>query len=404
MARLALRFGLGAAVVMPVMSVYSFAAVFGSGGGGGASVVPMAARRQGGVDYSLLGGRGFGSIKSFGREAAEFALQGKVPEVSHDGYEVATFAGDQTSPVGELSVRLERAAALACRWRVGEASIRGNRHRALLFPPSNVAPIRPRAPCVLPLGGCFWGTELHFQRQDGVIATCVGYTQGTMDAPTYGEVCTPFSSRRMSSPQDLSLAVLSSSLTPWSNVLSSRPVDRPCAGHWPTHPPGNSADPLPTVSAQSLVFLKVAPRRPPTVGAPPSPPSLLPTPPRPPPPPAISPNPLLFFQFHHQPPSTRPPSFPTPPQVCSGRSGHTEAVQLLFDPKRTSYRSLCDTLLSTIDPTVLNRVGADVGTQYRHGIYFHSRKQQKARPPVPAPARPAEPDLFFVSRIPDRTP
>jgi hypothetical protein len=85
-----LRFKLGAAAVMPVMSVCSFAAAFG--GGGGANALPVAGRRR--VDYALLGGRGFGSIKSFGREAADFALQDKVPEVSHDGDEVATFAGD----------------------------------------------------------------------------------------------------------------------------------------------------------------------------------------------------------------------------------------------------------------------------------------------------------------------
>jgi hypothetical protein len=111
-----LRFGLGAAAVMPVMSVYSFASTFGSGGGGsGASILPVAARRQGGVDYALLGGRGFGSIQSFGREAAELALQGKVPGVSHDGFEVATIAGDQQLRVQKLGARRVRATMLACR-------------------------------------------------------------------------------------------------------------------------------------------------------------------------------------------------------------------------------------------------------------------------------------------------
>ena len=39
-------------------------------------------------------------------------------------------------------------------------------------------------------GGCFWGTELHYQRIPGVVATCVGYTQGRVERPTYGEICT----------------------------------------------------------------------------------------------------------------------------------------------------------------------------------------------------------------------
>lgn len=68
---------------------------------------------------------------SYAREAGERALAGEVAAVSKDGrYEVATFAG-----------------------------------------------------------GCFWGTELHFQRVPGVIATCVGYTQGEVEAPTYEQVC-----------------------------------------------------------------------------------------------------------------------------------------------------------------------------------------------------------------------
>ena len=99
-------------------------------------------------------------------------------------------------------------------------------------------------------GGCFWGTELHFQRIPGVIATCVGYTQGSVDKPTYE-------------------------------------------------------------------------------------------------------------------------------QVCSGFTGHTEGIQLIYDPKVCSYERLLTKLFQTIDPTLLNRVGNDRGTQYRHGVYFHTDEQRE---------------------------
>jgi peptide-methionine (S)-S-oxide reductase len=142
------------------------------------------------VDYAKLDGR---EVDSLACEAGEWALAGVVPTVDKEGrYEVATFAG-----------------------------------------------------------GCFWGTELHYQRVPGVIATAVGYTQGRVVKPTYE-------------------------------------------------------------------------------------------------------------------------------QVCSGSSGHTEGIQLLFDPAVCSYESLCEKLLSTIDPTARNRVGNDAGTQYRHGIYTHTDAQRES--------------------------
>lgn len=129
-------------------------------------------------------------VNSLSSQAAEWALAGVVPTASKYGdYEVATFAG-----------------------------------------------------------GCFWGTELHFQRIPGVIATCVGYTQGRVEKPSYGE-------------------------------------------------------------------------------------------------------------------------------VCGGTTGHTEGLQLIFDPSVVTYAKLCDKLLSTIDSTAMNRVGNDIGTQYRHGIYPHTDMQ-----------------------------
>ena len=153
---------------------------------------------------SLAQGFGFGkkdyydalddlAVASLARDAGEWALAGVVPTRSKDEqYEVATFAG-----------------------------------------------------------GCFWGTELHFQRLPGVVATCVGYTQGGVDKPSYA-------------------------------------------------------------------------------------------------------------------------------QVCTGGTGHTEGLQITYDPAEISFDSLCEKLLATVDSTALNRVGGDRGTQYRHGIYFHSPAQEAA--------------------------
>ena len=141
-------------------------------------------------DYNSLRGL----PDSFGYEAGEHALAGMVRETSKDGLALATFAG-----------------------------------------------------------GCFWGTELHYMRMPGVVATCVGYTQGNLEQPTYAE-------------------------------------------------------------------------------------------------------------------------------VCSGSSGHTEACQIVYDPAVCSYEALCAKLFETIDPTVRNRVGNDVGTQYRTGIYT-VRPANALRPP-----------------------
>jgi len=143
------------------------------------------------IDYASLEGL----PTSYAFEAGERAVAGEVSALSKDGrYEVATFAG-----------------------------------------------------------GCFWGTELHFQRIPGVVATCVGYTQGSVEAPSYE-------------------------------------------------------------------------------------------------------------------------------QTCSGTTGHTEATQLIYDPEVCRYEQLCETLFKTIAPdaTALNRKGNDRGTQYRHGIYYHTPAQAEA--------------------------
>lgn len=68
--------------------------------------------------------------------------------------------------------------------------------------------------------------------------------------------------------------------------------------------------------------------------------------------------------------------YPTYKQVCSEETGHTEAVLLIYDPDAVSYARLADLFFDRIpDPTMLNRVGRDRGTQYRTGMYAHSEDQ-----------------------------
>ncbi len=68
---------------------------------------------------------------------------------------------------------------------------------------------------------------------------------------------------------------------------------------------------------------------------------------------------------------------PTYRQVCGGTTGHAEVVQVNFDPQVVSFREILEIFFTIHDPTTLNRQGADVGTQYRSAIFYHSPEQKE---------------------------
>ncbi|MGH2664808.1 peptide-methionine (S)-S-oxide reductase MsrA [Flavobacterium sp.] len=68
---------------------------------------------------------------------------------------------------------------------------------------------------------------------------------------------------------------------------------------------------------------------------------------------------------------------PSYDEVCSGYSGHAEAIQIVFDPTKITYGELLEVFFATHDPTTINRQGADVGTQYRSEVFATNEKQKE---------------------------
>jgi peptide-methionine (S)-S-oxide reductase len=69
---------------------------------------------------------------------------------------------------------------------------------------------------------------------------------------------------------------------------------------------------------------------------------------------------------------------PTYEQVCGGRTGHAECIQVTFDPEKVSYTELLELFFLSHDPTTLNRQGADMGTQYRSAVFYDGEQQREA--------------------------
>lgn len=95
---------------------------------------------------------------------------------------------------------------------------------------------------------------------------------------------------------------------------------------------------------------------------------------------------------------------PTYTQVCSGSTGHTEAVQMTYNPEEVSYQELVQLFYKGHDATTLNRQKGDAGTQYRSGIYTHDQEQlqiaEAAKATVPGAVTEIKPlDVFYPAEV-----
>ena len=69
---------------------------------------------------------------------------------------------------------------------------------------------------------------------------------------------------------------------------------------------------------------------------------------------------------------------PSYQEVCAGTTGHAEVVRVTFDPREVSFKEILEVFFTIHDPTTLNRQGADVGTQYRSAVFYHTPEQKEA--------------------------
>ena len=91
---------------------------------------------------------------------------------------------------------------------------------------------------------------------------------------------------------------------------------------------------------------------------------------------------------------------PTYEDICTGRTGHAEVIQIEFDPAMISYDKILEVFFEAHDPTTLNRQGADEGTQYRSVIFYHNEAQQKAAARAKIAAQALWPDPIVTEVSP----